>query len=146
MTTMRWVAGLVLLAGAAAAQPATPDFSGNDPHWIEDKSAHCWAANPNPEMGKSITWTGACEGGLLTGMGTLTWYLNGRIDGRDEGEFKNGELSGHGRMYFGDGAFYEGEFPGEGVLTAPDGTKVRAQSIREAAGWSIEQIVAPPSL
>jgi hypothetical protein len=70
--------------------------------------------------------------------------LNGRIDGRDEGEFKNGELSGHGRLFFADGAFFEGEFPGEGVLTAPNGRKVPARSVKESTGWSIEEIVPNP--
>lgn len=137
-------AALSLLVGGAFAQAPMPDFSGNDAHWIYDPDSKCWAANPNPEPGESISWTGACENNLLTGQGVLTWYLNGRIDGRDEGQFKNGELSGHGRLFFADGAFFEGEFPGEGVLTAPDGTKVRAQSVKESAGWSIEEIVVNP--
>jgi hypothetical protein len=68
--------------------------------------------------------------------------LNGKVSGRDVGGFKNGELTGHGRIFFADGASFEGEFPGEGVLTAPDGRKVRAQSVKEPAGWSIEQITS----
>jgi hypothetical protein len=134
--------GLCLLAAGASAQPGTPGFSPKDSRWIEDPVSHCWAANPTPEEGETISWTGGCQNNLLSGEGTLTWYLNGKIEGRDEGQFKNGELSGHGRIFFGDGASYEGEFPGEGVLTAPDGRKVRAQSVRERAGWSIEQITA----
>jgi hypothetical protein len=126
-------------APATLAQSPRPDFSGRDPHWIEDTIHHCWAANPDPEPGETITWTGGCEGNLLSGQGVLTWYVNGRLAGRDEGQFKNGQLSGHGRISFADGASFEGEFPGSGVLTLPDGRKVAAQSIREQAGWSIEQ-------
>jgi hypothetical protein len=135
-------AGLVavLLGSLAQAQPRIPDFSGNDAHWIEDKTSHCWAANPDPAPNETISWTGGCENMLLSGEGTLTWYENGRVMGRDEGVFRNGELTGHGKISFADGASFEGEFPGEGVLTAPDGRKVRAQSVKEAAGWSVEQI------
>jgi len=134
--------GLSLLAAGANAQPGTLGFSPKDSRWIEDKASHCWAANPTPEEGETISWTGGCRSNLLSGEGTLTWYLNGKVSGRDVGEFKNGELTGHGRIFFADGASFEGEFPGQGVLTAPDGRKVRAQSVKERAGWSIEQITS----
>ena len=133
-----------LFAASAMAQAPAPDLSGKDNHWIQDPDSHCWAANPNPQEGESIKWTGACENMLITGPGVLTWYENGRISGRDEGQFKNGELSGHGRIFFEDGASFEGEFPGVGVLTTPDGKKVRAQSVKEPTGWDIEQIVENP--
>ena len=97
-----------------------------------------------PQNGESIRWSGACENMLITGQGVLTWYENGRISGRDEGQFKNGELSGHGRIFFEDGASFEGEFPGVGILTAPDGKRVRAQSVKEPTGWDIEEILENP--
>jgi hypothetical protein len=122
----------------AQTAPDQPDLSGNDPHWIEDTVAHCWAANPHPEGGETISWSGACEGGLLSGPGTLTWSQNGRISGRDEGTFRDGRLTGHGRIISSDGTTYEGEFPGIGVLTLPSGQTVRAQSVRELNGWTIE--------
>jgi hypothetical protein len=137
----RFVAALFLaaLTTSSGFAQAAPDLSGNDTHWIKDSSSNCWAADPDPSPGESITWTGACENNLLSGQGTLTWYINGKAVGRDEGTFKNGELSGHGRLSFADGANYEGEFPGKGVLTLPNGQKIEAESIHEAAGWSIEQ-------
>jgi hypothetical protein len=137
---------LCFLAAGAAAQTLPPDLSGRDSHWIQDKDSRCWAANPNPQEGEAISWKGTCENNLASGPGTLTWYLNGRVTGRDEGVFKNGELSGHGKIFFEDGTSFEGEFPGEGVLTAPDGRKVPAQSVKERTGWSIEQLTANPSL
>jgi hypothetical protein len=133
---------LALLVLPALAQVAPPDLSGRDPHWIKDTAKNCWAANPDPETGESVAWTGACAGGLVNGEGTLTWYLNGRLVGRDEGTFRNGELSGHGRFTQANGASFEGEFPGKGVLMLPDGQKIQAESIKEIAGWSIEQ--SPP--
>jgi hypothetical protein len=125
------------------AQSAAPDLSGRDPHWIKDAAKDCWAANPDPEVGETVTWTGGCSKGLLSGEGTLSWYLNGRLLGFDEGTFRNGELSGHGRINQTGGTSFEGEFPGKGVLTLPDGRKIPAESIKEAAGWSIEQSSSP---
>jgi hypothetical protein len=130
---------VILAASGAGAQSAAPDLSGRDPHWIKDAVSNCWAANPHPEPGETITWTGACQNGLINGPGTLTWYLNGKAEDRDEGNFARGELAGHGRVSFPDGAVFEGEFPGKGVITLPDGRKIDAETIKEAAGWSIEQ-------
>jgi len=132
-------AAVLVVAGAVAAQTnERPDLSGNDPHWIEDTVAHCWGANPNPEGGEVISWSGACENGTLNGPGMLTWSKDGRITGRDEGTFRDGRLTGHGRIISSDGTTYEGEFPGTGTLTLPDGQKVRAQAVREFSGWTIE--------
>jgi hypothetical protein len=135
---------VVLGAGAASAASwaqlgdARPDLSGNDPHWIEDTIAQCWAANPHPEGNETISWSGACENGLLSGPGILTWRQDGRITARDEGTFKDGRLTGRGRISMADGTTYEGDFPGFGVLTLPDGRKMRAQTVREFTGWTIE--------
>ncbi|HXJ00492.1 MAG TPA: hypothetical protein VNH44_04670 [Micropepsaceae bacterium] len=137
------LAGFALFLASPAGAQIVPDLSGHDPHWIKDPAKDCWAANPDPEAGETVTWTGGCESGLLSGQGTLTWYINGRLVGRDEGSFKGGQLSGHGRISFADGANFEGEFPGRGILTLPSGQKVEAISINEAAGWSIEQAVSP---
>ena len=129
----------LLLAAGASAQTPTPDLSGRDNHWIKDAEKNCWAANPTPEAGESVAWTGACENGLVTGEGTLTWSVRGKVVGRDTGTFKNGELSGHGRITQTGGASFEGEFPGKGVLILPNGKKLAAESIKEVYGWSIEQ-------
>lgn len=140
------IAGVAMLfASGALAQISAPDLSGRDPHWIKDAVRICWAANPHPEPGESITWSGPCENGLVSGEGTLTWYLNGQRAGRDEGSFKNGELSGHGRVTQENGASFEGEFPGKGVITLPDGKKIEAESIKEITGWSIEQARPSPT-
>lgn len=142
----RFIAGLGLAAliGSGAWAQAAPDLSGNDAHWIKDTASNCWAANPDPSPGETVVWTGACENNLLSGQGTLTWYINGKAVGQDEGTFRNGELSGHGRVSFADGANFEGDFPGKGTLTLPTGQKIQAESIHEAAGWSIEQSLPQP--
>jgi hypothetical protein len=143
----RWACAVICCASVMAiapsnAQPAPdvrPDFSGNDPHWIEDPVAQCWAANPHPQDGETVSWSGGCEGGLLSGQGTLTWMLGGRVTGRDQGTFRNGRLTGRGRIDAVDGTSYEGDFPGKGVLTLPDGRKVPARTVRDSSGWSIEE-------
>jgi len=138
---MKCLAGAVLFCAAAAATPAIaqPDLSGHDPHWIRDDMSGCWAANPDPDPRESVTWTGQCTDMLVSGTGTLSWYLDGKLIGRDEGNFVRGELSGHGKISFANGANYEGDFPGRGVLTLPGGDKLDAVSVKESAGWSIEQ-------
>jgi len=130
-----------LTQASAQIDQAKPDLSGNDPHWIEDKVIHCWAGNPHPREGEAIYWSGACENGLATGEGTLTWLQNGKITGRDVGTFKGGILSGHGKITAVDGTSYDGDFPGKGMLTLPDGRKVPARSVREPSGWTIEEPV-----
>ena len=134
------IVGLVLTLGfAVVAHAANPDLSGKDPHWIQDAANLCWAADPDPQPGENIVWNGECKDGLLDGQGILSWYVNGRLVARDSGTFSKGELSGHGRINFQNGATFEGEFPGKGVITTPDGRKLPAQSIKESAGWSIEE-------
>jgi MORN repeat protein len=138
---MRWIA---LTATLIALNPlpalGQPDLSGRDPHWIKDEMSGCWAANPDPAPQESITWTGRCMDGLVSGPGTLSWYASGILIGRDEGNFVRGELSGHGKISFGDGSDFEGEFPGRGVLTLANGDHVDAVSVKESAGWSIEAV------
>ena len=60
---------IAAIAAAAVATPvlAQPDLSGRDPHWIRDDATGCWAANPDPEPFETITWTGQCTDGLLSG-------------------------------------------------------------------------------
>jgi hypothetical protein len=138
------IAAFVLVAArpalAANAADFKPDLTGNDPHWIEDKVAHCWVGNPDPQLGESVSWSGACMAGLATGPGVVTWYRNGRVEGRDSGTYKGGILTGQGKISSSNGTSFEGDFPGKGILTLSDGLKLPAQSIRENGGYSIEQI------
>lgn len=74
-----------------------PDFSGNDPHWIETwiNGAPCWAFSGNPQPGEHISWSGACSNQLLSGQGTLTWYDAGeRVSEKITGMWVGGLLEG----------------------------------------------------
>ena len=130
---------LVCAASTAGTSFAQPDLSGRDAHWIRDQASGCWAANPDPEPLETISWAGQCVDMLVSGTGVLSWYLDGRLAGRDEGNFVRGELSGHGKITFDNGTSFEGDFPGRGVISLPDGGHVDAVSVKESAGWSIEQ-------
>src|ERR1017187_9422766 len=48
----------------------------DDVAWIADKSG-CKVANPFPQPGESITWSGQCKNGVADGEGLLEWYING---------------------------------------------------------------------
>ena len=78
------IAGIVAFPGIAFAQGAAPDLSGRDPHWIKDSASNCWAANPDPEPRETIAWSGACKAGLISGEGVLSWYIDGKLIGRDQ--------------------------------------------------------------
>ena len=121
---------------ALAARAAT----GESEFWIADEHG-CLAANPAPSDNERIEWSGACRDGFIHGEGVLTWYVDERMVGRDEGNFVRGALSGHGRIESADGWSYEGEFPGYGIMRLEDGTEVPAQTLRTNNGWHIEQVI-----
>jgi hypothetical protein len=140
--TMAVIALALRPAFAANAAGFKPDLTGKDPHWIEDRVAHCWVGNPDPQVGESVSWSGACMAGLATGPGVVTWYRNGRVEGRDSGTYQGGILAGRGKISSANGTSFEGDFPGKGILTLSDGLKLPAQSILENGGYSVEQIPA----
>ena len=88
-------------AGDAPASPAsaqsipTPDLSGNDPHWLKATNVQCWAYDQSPQANETINWDGGCEGQLLSGGGTLSWYnANNTLEETDAGTFNGGQLEG----------------------------------------------------
>lgn len=95
--------------------------------WIADPVSSCQVWNAYPSPGETISWSGACSNGKATGKGTLQWYLNGKPNGRYEGEYRDGKLNGRGVYTWPHGTRYEGEFRdgkrnGRGVYTWPDGS------------------------
>lgn len=95
--------------------------------WITDINSGCLIWNGDPVQGQSIRWDGACLDRKATGKGTAQWYLNGKPDGRYEGEYKEGKRNGKGRMVSVDGSHYEGEWKdnhpnGNGSFTWADGS------------------------
>jgi hypothetical protein len=130
----------LLAVSGANAQLLKPDFKSPEKYWIEDTEKHCWFADPAPTPNEKVAWSGpACNGALATGQGELVWTRDGKTVERDSGNYENGMLAGQGSLEFEDGAKYVGLFPGDGVLTLPDGRRFAAISVKEIAGWSIEQ-------
>ncbi|MGQ0579912.1 MAG: hypothetical protein ACT4PQ_13535 [Betaproteobacteria bacterium] len=118
-----------------------------DVAWIAD-SRGCKVANPFPQPGETIEWSGTCKNGFADGDGVLKWFVNGtpsdrydgtlrqgwaegngtllREAGRYVGEWKRSLQDGKGRYDAADGSWYEGEWQdgqphGYGQYQAPDG-------------------------
>jgi hypothetical protein len=94
--------------------------------WIADVNKGCQVWNPNPAPGESISWSGPCSNNKATGQGILQWYLDGKPNGRYEGEFLDGmshgkgiDIDGKGNRYAGD--FERNKYHGKGVFTFAQG-------------------------
>ena len=73
------VAAAFFVAGnLAAALPAVAQADQAPPRWIADAGTGCKLWDPAPLPQETVRWSGACEGGLATGNGTVQWYENGR--------------------------------------------------------------------
>jgi MORN repeat protein len=73
-------------------------FEKQMPGWITTTNQPCRIWNPVPQPNESVTWSGACENGLASGVGNLKWTENGKPDAEYDGEYKNGKRNGHGVM------------------------------------------------
>ena len=82
----------VQISSARAQSLPGPDFSGNNPHWLEDPNSQCWVydGNPSSPQGLGITWSGNCLSHLAEGEGTLSYLINGNLIETDTGLFKRG--------------------------------------------------------
>jgi len=94
--------------------------------WISDPTNGCRVWSPAPSPNETIAWNGGCLGGYAQGRGVLQWYVDGRPARRDEGEFRDGKLTGAGLRVEPDGGRYEGFWRGgrahgAGRYVAPDG-------------------------
>lgn len=129
----------LLCAGFVLSAQAQDAPSASSPFWIADEATGCLAATPAPSPNERIDWSGDCVDGLIEGEGILTWFDGEVVIGRDSGNFEAGMLSGRGRIESSDGWFFEGSFPGSGIMGLTDGSEVPAQSIRQNSGWHIQQ-------
>lgn len=102
----------------------------------------CKVWNTNPKANESISWSGQCKDGWATGSGTLLWFLNGKPNGTEIGNFHQGRLSGKGILISANGQRYEGELEegkrqGWGILTGTNGITYEGQWSNNdlAFGW-----------
>lgn len=99
----------VFLAGGAKKEAQSGRWE-NDSFlgvYIKDEKSNCSVINPNPKPNETITYSGGCKDGLAEGMGKLAWYLDGKLNGRDEGKFIKGQLT-QGKIWWENGDYYEG--------------------------------------
>jgi hypothetical protein len=122
MKTLPTVACVLSLAlGAVAVRAA-------EPGWIADSKSGCKIYNAVPRPNESISWDGPCVNGIAQGHGTLQWIENRRNGEREEGDFVDGKMNGHGVSMWPNGSRYEGDFvdsrfSGHGIWTWSNGNR-----------------------
>jgi hypothetical protein len=121
---------LAVLAGLSAPLHAQQQLQMAPPpseaRWVSDPTTGCrvWSANPMENEGAQ--WFGPCPNGYAQGRGVLQWLVDGKPVRRDEGDFRDGKLTGPGTRTEADGARYEGFWRasrahGAGRYVTPDG-------------------------
>ena len=74
----------------------------------------CYTWNPNLSSNETVTWTGACSGGLASGPGEMTWSYTGSdgkpLSASDAGELRNGKRHGRWSVRHADGNVEEGPY------------------------------------
>ena len=89
-------------------------------NWLTDARNNCAVLGTG--SGDSVAWTGACEDGLASGLGTATFFRDGKEVESFTADFAGGMVAdGHVITRWGDGWSYRGEqksgrFQGGGVL------------------------------
>jgi hypothetical protein len=123
---MRLVSRKMLAVAVLLGACAQGVWAQQEDQWISDKRG-CKVANPFPQAGETITWSGDCKNGYANGQGVLQWFVNGKPDDRYEGTLSMGWAEGRGVLHKGDGGKYDGEWQhslqqGMGRYEAPDGS------------------------
>lgn len=148
MNRMKTIASAIAVLLLSIALPSFAD--DEDVNWIADANG-CKIANPFPQPGESVTWSGGCKEGRADGTGVLQWFIDGEPRDRFEGTLKDGWADGKGTLvregmrYSGDwkrstqdgygryegedGSWYEGEWKdgqphGHGEYQSPDGRRL----------------------
>lgn len=121
---------LFRLAMLAALLPSQAALS-EEMAWITDQQG-CRIANPHPQPGETVSWSGACKDGLADGQGILQWFEDGAATARYEGELRAGWADGKGTLTTPDGVRYTGDWKssredGEGRMEWPNGTWYEGQ-------------------
>lgn len=91
--------------------------------WLNDANTGCRAWIPEIETSASVTWTGECDNGFVSGGGVLRWFdENNKLSGEYVGYCAKGKMHGNGVLvsrkgnrYAGD--FFEGQINGKGTMT-----------------------------
>lgn len=68
----------------------------------------CLVINARPVPKESVTWSGPCKDGYADGVGTLTWFVDGKSTSSYEGSMVRGRADGDGYAQDANGTQYEG--------------------------------------
>src|SRR5438094_9048849 len=90
------IAAAIIMLPALSANAQQSVVTPAQPSWIADVRTGCrvWNADPRPK--ETIIWSGRCEDGLAQGHGVLQWFQDNHPAQRSEGEWKDGQMNGHG--------------------------------------------------
>lgn len=93
--------------------------------WISCGNS-CQLQDPYYDEGETISWDGGCKNGKAHGVGKSVKRQNGDLVSTYEGEYKNGQREGHGKLTFSngtvkEGTFVKGQLMGNGTMTTEDG-------------------------
>ena len=106
----------LLAACKSGPRPRCTGKAGEEACWMEVEArpgCYVWSRNPRP--GKTVSWSGACEGGRASGKGEMVRRSRGR-DGAwrtlsGEGEMRGGRTRvGHWVVVVSDGTTWEGPY------------------------------------
>jgi MORN repeat protein len=78
--------------------------------WIFDANTGCARWNPYPQPNESMTWSGKCIDGMVSGKGVVQWFAYGDKTDRGEGEYKDGYRNGYVIYTYASGKRVEGEW------------------------------------
>jgi len=122
---------LSLSACTEDKKPSNAETKATPESWIADANG-CKAHNSNPESGETITWSGACKDGYLSGQGVLKWLKDGKPNGTGEGNFERGKMQGQGSFTFASGSrfvgnWHKGKLRGNGTYTFTNGNRYEGE-------------------
>jgi tetratricopeptide (TPR) repeat protein len=96
----------------------TPLGAPGQPGWAQIKDRDCYVWDPQPTAGESIAWTGDCENGFATGVGTAHLFTaSGAPSNQLEGKATAGKLEGEVTVTYPDGSRYVGNLDASGLRT-----------------------------
>lgn len=103
---LRSAATVLSLSGLMVALPA-PVLAEQA---VTLEGSDCRYRDQYPDRRKTIRWSGACVDGWASGPGVLTWFHDGRYDGRAEATLVDGRIEGRARIAWRDGRRLDGNF------------------------------------
>src|SRR5262249_24704434 len=125
-------AGVIAATAFMLAAVAPTMGQAAEPGWTADPQTGCRVWNGAPQPNESISWSGRCQNGLAQGPGVVQWLEDGKPSGRDEGEWRDGKMTGRGVLTWANGNRYDGEFrdgqrSGRGVFTWANGNRYEGE-------------------